>query len=233
MHVNDPVNCLSLDANAHTLDVSIVANATAASNDKPGTIENIFYFCLNESVKTIDVVAVSITDELLIEWEAEVATLCKTCLSITEDVKAINYILECSETHADPRPNIELSRKDDLVMPQLSQTPPTKSSALPLKVSVCRSTRRLLWEELVNFSTSNVPWLVGGDINTILHFDGNQDGSLNKMGPMEDFNDMVMECNLTDVKFRREPFTWTNRRIWKRLNRVLYSKEWMDLFNCT
>ncbi|KAL0344319.1 UNVERIFIED_CONTAM: hypothetical protein Sangu_1319300 [Sesamum angustifolium] len=63
-----------------------------------------------------------------------------------------------------------------------------------------RSTRRLLWEELVNFSTSNVPWLVGGDINTILHFDGNQDGSLNKMGPMEDFNDGD-GMYLIDVRF--------------------------------
>ncbi|KAL0444923.1 UNVERIFIED_CONTAM: hypothetical protein Slati_2215000 [Sesamum latifolium] len=42
IHVNDPVNCLSLDANTHTLEVSIAANTTAAFNDKPGIIENVY-----------------------------------------------------------------------------------------------------------------------------------------------------------------------------------------------
>ncbi|KAL0290583.1 UNVERIFIED_CONTAM: hypothetical protein Sradi_7046800 [Sesamum radiatum] len=29
------------------------------------------------------------------------------------------------------------------------------------------------------------------------------------------------------------PYTWTNKRVWKRLDRVLYSKEWTDTYNST
>ncbi|KAL0462890.1 UNVERIFIED_CONTAM: LINE-1 reverse transcriptase [Sesamum latifolium] len=96
-----------------------------------------------------------------------------------------------------------------------------------------RSPRRLLWEDLAHLYMANVPWLIGGDFNSILHTNKNQGGSLNILGPMEDFNGMVMECGLTDAGFEGELYIWTNRRIWKRLDRVLYSKEWMDFFNCT
>ncbi|KAL0283501.1 UNVERIFIED_CONTAM: hypothetical protein Sradi_7226000 [Sesamum radiatum] len=95
-----------------------------------------------------------------------------------------------------------------------------------------RNSRRNLWEELSNFN-QDAPWIVGGDFNVILHPNENQGGNIQRMGPMEDFNDMMTDTGLIDAGFEGEPFTWTNKRIWRRLDRVLYSKEWAETFNIT
>ncbi|KAL0290874.1 UNVERIFIED_CONTAM: hypothetical protein Sradi_7040400 [Sesamum radiatum] len=96
-----------------------------------------------------------------------------------------------------------------------------------------RNPRRILWEELVKLSNQDAPWIVGGDFNVILHPNENQGGDIQRMGPMEDFNDMMTDTGLIDAGFEGEPFTWTNKRIWRRLDRVLYSKEWAETFNIT
>ncbi|KAL0319577.1 UNVERIFIED_CONTAM: hypothetical protein Sradi_5219200 [Sesamum radiatum] len=80
---------------------------------------------------------------------------------------------------------------------------------------------------------ADVPWLVGGDFNVILHSNENQGGDMSRMGPIDDFNDMVSDIGLIDAGFEGEPFTWTNKRIWRRLDRVLYSKEWTETLNNT
>ncbi|KAL2237446.1 UNVERIFIED_CONTAM: hypothetical protein Sindi_0936300 [Sesamum indicum] len=96
-----------------------------------------------------------------------------------------------------------------------------------------RNPRRALWEELKRLSLNKIPWIVGGDFNTMLHTHENQGGTISSLGSIEDFNDMVMDSGLTDAGFEGEPFTWTNKRVWRRLDRVLYSQEWADLFNST
>ncbi|KAL0394544.1 UNVERIFIED_CONTAM: hypothetical protein Slati_4420600 [Sesamum latifolium] len=96
-----------------------------------------------------------------------------------------------------------------------------------------RNSRKLLWEELVKLSSQDVPWLVGGDFNIILHPNENQGGGMRKIGPIDDFNDMMLDIGLIDASFEGDPFTWTNIRIWKRLDRVLYSKEWVEILNIT
>ncbi|KAL0440458.1 UNVERIFIED_CONTAM: hypothetical protein Slati_2528800 [Sesamum latifolium] len=94
----------------------------------------------------------------------------------------------------------------------------------------CRTPRKLLWEDLKKLSLPKVPWIVGGDLNAILHTTENQGGVTSSLGSIEDFNDMIFETGLTDAGFEGEPFTWTNKRVWRRLDRVLYSQEWSELF---
>ncbi|KAL0293866.1 UNVERIFIED_CONTAM: hypothetical protein Sangu_3229800 [Sesamum angustifolium] len=72
-----------------------------------------------------------------------------------------------------------------------------------------------------------------GDFNVILHPNENQGGDMRRMGPSDDFNDMMIDTRLMDAGFEGEPYTWTNKRVWKRLDRVLYSKEWTDTYNST
>ncbi|KAL0461270.1 UNVERIFIED_CONTAM: hypothetical protein Slati_0014600 [Sesamum latifolium] len=88
-------------------------------------------------------------------------------------------------------------------------------------------------KELTRLSTQDVPWMVGGDFDIILHPNEYQGRDLSRMCPMDDFNDMVSDAGLIDAGFEGEPFTWTNKRIWKRLDRVLYSKEWAEILNNT
>ncbi|XP_011081406.1 uncharacterized protein LOC105164454 [Sesamum indicum] len=96
-----------------------------------------------------------------------------------------------------------------------------------------RTPRRILSDELTRISHQNVPWLVGGDFNAILHPNENQGGDMRRIGSMDDFNDMMFDTGLIDAGFEGEPFTWTNNRVWRRLDRVLYSKEWTESFNTT
>ncbi|KAL2240878.1 UNVERIFIED_CONTAM: hypothetical protein Sindi_0729000 [Sesamum indicum] len=76
-----------------------------------------------------------------------------------------------------------------------------------------RNPRRALWEELKRLSPTR--------------------GTISSLGSIEDFNDMVWDSGLTDAGFEGEPFTSTNKRVWRRLDRVLYSQEWAELFNST
>ncbi|KAL2237400.1 UNVERIFIED_CONTAM: hypothetical protein Sindi_0931700 [Sesamum indicum] len=96
-----------------------------------------------------------------------------------------------------------------------------------------RTPRRILWDELTRISHQTVPWLIGGDFNAILLPNENQGGDMRRIGSMDDFNDMMFDTGLIDAGFEGEPFTWTNNRVWRRLDRVLYSKEWTESFNTT
>ncbi|KAL0400375.1 UNVERIFIED_CONTAM: hypothetical protein Sradi_2380800 [Sesamum radiatum] len=73
--------------------------------------------------------------------------------------------------------------------------------------------RRILWVKLVKFSNQDVPKIVGGDFNVILHPNENQCGDMKRLGPMDDFNDMMSDTGLIDAGFEGDPFTWTNKRI--------------------
>ncbi|KAL0293704.1 UNVERIFIED_CONTAM: hypothetical protein Scaly_3136100 [Sesamum calycinum] len=110
----------------------------------------------------------------------------------------------------------------------------TKSGALLNLVLMFRwNPRRALWEELKRLSLNKVPWIVGGDFNTMLHTHEYRGATISSLGSIEDFNDMVLDSGLTDAGFEGEPFTWSNKRVWRRLDRVLYSQEWAELFNST
>ncbi|KAK4389880.1 hypothetical protein Sango_2325000 [Sesamum angolense] len=75
-----------------------------------------------------------------------------------------------------------------------------------------RNPMRALWEELRRLSLNNVPWIVRGDFNTMLHTHENLGGTINNLGSIEDFNDMVLDSGLTYAGFEGEPFTWFNKR---------------------
>ncbi|KAL0386169.1 UNVERIFIED_CONTAM: hypothetical protein Sradi_3011200 [Sesamum radiatum] len=96
-----------------------------------------------------------------------------------------------------------------------------------------RTPRRVLCNELTRISNQNVLWLVGGDFNIISHPNENLGGNVRALGSIDDFNDMVIDTGLIDVGFEGEQITWTNNRVWRRLDRVFHSKEWTEIFNST
>ncbi|WOK98726.1 hypothetical protein Cni_G07438 [Canna indica] len=94
--------------------------------------------------------------------------------------------------------------------------------------------RKQLWDFLSEVNTEHIPWLIIGDMNCIR--EGNE-----KMGGREfNYNYAVSGCNtfieevgLWEDEFSGPQFTWTNNRkraarIQARLDRVLYSGEWLD-----
>ncbi|XP_073273383.1 uncharacterized protein [Primulina huaijiensis] len=72
--------------------------------------------------------------------------------------------------------------------------------------------RRQLWTSLLQVKPDQGPWLVGGDFNVVIN---------------------SSEClgSSVDAGFEGSSFTWTNKTIWKRLDRVFVSVDWCDHFH--
>ncbi|XP_073138423.1 uncharacterized protein [Henckelia pumila] len=95
-----------------------------------------------------------------------------------------------------------------------------------------RTLRRVLWECLLECKPlDESPWVVGGYFNIIVdHFDCSL-GVVNQPGGMLEFNDFIVSVGLADAGFVGLRFTWMNKRIRKRLDRVFLSPSWANFFN--
>ncbi|KAL5737160.1 hypothetical protein ACOSQ2_031948 [Xanthoceras sorbifolium] len=82
---------------------------------------------------------------------------------------------------------------------------------------------------------SRLPWVVGGDFNKILKDEEKLGGSCRNSGAMARFRRAVDDCNLMDMGFKGDRFTWNNRQfngglIQERLDRIFCNLEWRALF---
>ncbi|KAL0928380.1 hypothetical protein M5K25_000257 [Dendrobium thyrsiflorum] len=92
-----------------------------------------------------------------------------------------------------------------------------------------RHTRQILWEQLSHFHTLCIlPWFVGGDFNTISNPSERLGGASQIYQSMEDFNNVIMDCNLLDIGFSGDRFTWHRGHLWQRLDRVLFNDLWIN-----
>ncbi|XP_075479019.1 uncharacterized protein LOC142519889 [Primulina tabacum] len=86
-------------------------------------------------------------------------------------------------------------------------------------------------DSLLQVKPDQGPWLVGGDFNVVRNASeclGSSDG---RLLPMEEFNHFILDSGLVDAGFEGSSFTWTNKTIWKRLDRVFVSVDWGDHFH--
>jgi hypothetical protein len=73
------------------------------------------------------------------------------------------------------------------------------------------------------------PWLCLGDFNEILLRCEEEEGLLRSQACMVRFKEALEECELADLGFTGDPFTWRNNRhtsssyIWERLDRAVAS----------
>ncbi|PKU74940.1 hypothetical protein MA16_Dca020712 [Dendrobium catenatum] len=94
--------------------------------------------------------------------------------------------------------------------------------------------RKVLWESLIDFhSLCNLPWLVGGDFNAITCTSERMGGSNPSHRSMNDFNNIILSCNLIDIGFVGDKFTWNRGHLWQRLDCVLFNDAWINFFNST
>ncbi|KAI0498689.1 hypothetical protein KFK09_019587 [Dendrobium nobile] len=97
-----------------------------------------------------------------------------------------------------------------------------------------RYNMRVLWNQLSQFnSVCNLPWMVGGDFNTISNPDERLGGSFPNHHSMDEFNDMIIDCSLLDIGYSGNRYTWHRGHLWQRLDRVLFNNAWVNTFNST
>ncbi|XP_017974498.1 PREDICTED: uncharacterized protein LOC108661575 [Theobroma cacao] len=97
-----------------------------------------------------------------------------------------------------------------------------------------RSEKLVLWDCLRSLAINiHSPWIVGGDFNAILHSVERLNGAMPHAGSMEDFATTLLDCGLMDGGYEGNSFTWTNNRMFQRLDRMTYNHHWAYFFAST
>nr|XP_027103108.1 uncharacterized protein LOC113724396 [Coffea arabica] len=88
--------------------------------------------------------------------------------------------------------------------------------------------RRRLWEALEQFSMSvTLPWIAVGDYNVITCAEERIGGSSPNMRDLEEFNSALHRSGLFPVQFDGSAYTWTDGRMWQRLDRAVVNAVWL------
>ncbi|KAL2226375.1 UNVERIFIED_CONTAM: hypothetical protein Sindi_1996200 [Sesamum indicum] len=97
--------------------------------------------------------------------------------------------------------------------------------------------RRALWGsmETIAMQCTDIPWLVGGDFNTVRDLSQICGVSGDIRMTMEDFNTCIQNIGLLPLPMQGEWYTWHNcsagpRNLWKRLDHMLFNDRWMAQF---
>ncbi|XP_027171611.1 uncharacterized protein LOC113771199 [Coffea eugenioides] len=94
--------------------------------------------------------------------------------------------------------------------------------------------RRQLWEALEHFSTSvTLPWMAVGDYNVISSVEERIGGSAPNIRDLEEFNSALNRSGLFPVQFDGSAYTWTNGRMWQRLDRAVVNAGWLSSIELT
>lgn len=97
-----------------------------------------------------------------------------------------------------------------------------------------------LWEEIREIQRTNIhlslPWILLGDFNEILssiEHSRSMDYMVDQTG-MRHFQDVVQDCDLSDLAYVGPCFTWWNHQdvnpVGKKLDRALINNEWLAMF---
>ena len=89
-----------------------------------------------------------------------------------------------------------------------------------------------MWNSLVSYAERiDGPWLVGGDFNVVQYHSEVTGGNPQSQSSIDDFNIALLDCGLEDAGFIGSPFTWTNGRTRRRLDRAVVNSQWAGLFS--
>ncbi|KAJ8430483.1 hypothetical protein Cgig2_021729 [Carnegiea gigantea] len=91
--------------------------------------------------------------------------------------------------------------------------------------------RRALWDALKNIAKDmEEAWCILWDFNSILH-PGDRIGGINiQDAEVRQFKECIRVCDIQELQSRGPYFSWTNKTVWTRIDRVFVNVYWYDLF---
>jgi len=94
--------------------------------------------------------------------------------------------------------------------------------------------RQSLWAVL-NYIASSAqgPWCVMGDFHAVLSLRDSIGGDAVQHGEIQDFATCLQECKLQEVTSNGAYFTWTNKWVWSRIDRVVANNRWYQAMGFT
>lgn len=96
--------------------------------------------------------------------------------------------------------------------------------------------RHHFWEKLQRISVNRTgPWMMCGDFNEILNPNEKWGGRWRSARSLRNFKDMINCCNMKDMKFTGNQFSWVGRRqketIESCLDIVFINSDWQALYS--
>jgi hypothetical protein len=86
------------------------------------------------------------------------------------------------------------------------------------------------WDMMRNLNgNNNLPWLIMGDFNEISFSHEKEGGNPRPQVYMQAFRDAMNDCELEDIGFVGNHFTWKRGRIRERLDRALANADWSGM----
>jgi hypothetical protein len=80
------------------------------------------------------------------------------------------------------------------------------------------------------YQHNRLPWMVGGDFNEILYSHEKEGGAPRPMNMMQKFRDALVDCELEDMGYTGDQFTWRRRSLRERLDRIVCNGQFHGLF---
>lgn len=94
-----------------------------------------------------------------------------------------------------------------------------------------RDSKHLTWEYLCSLHNMiDLPWFVLGDFNEMLMGSEKEGGALRPQRCMQSFRDTLNECNLFDMGFVGDIFTWRRGETRERKDRAVCDQRWNTMF---
>lgn len=89
----------------------------------------------------------------------------------------------------------------------------------------------MTWDALRSLrSSTNIPWLVLGDFNEILYNCEKEGGRPRTQRHLRAFHDALVDCQLVDMGYEGDIYTWQRGKIRERLDRGVVNNQWSNMF---
>ncbi|XP_026451256.1 uncharacterized protein LOC113351500 [Papaver somniferum] len=94
----------------------------------------------------------------------------------------------------------------------------------------------VLWEEMIEISQMNYPWMIIRDFNVVLSYDEKVEGRRPLRVSMQDFRDCLESCNLIQSTRTGIKYSWCNNRVGKKrilcdLYKAFYNLKWLEKYD--